>query len=356
MSMANVIPLIDDIKAEFDRCDLADKYETVEARREPVIAVGRKLLLLRQTAASDKAFNTLLVEQGLDRRDAVWRSNAMWLAEQIDTDPSGLAARLNRCPAASPNHIRQWFRDSEPNKKPKMPKEPKTTSAGRTPIVQAIREQVRSQVEKKEPITVAEVMGATGRSRIVTEGAIAAERGRVEGKEEARAELEAERTKLNEEAEDRAFRNSLGKTSLAKLEALERRLAKQHQDLKQSLEAGMHIKVLLLAEKHVNDHVLPTYGERLRQADLLLSGKKPLTQSEWKLLIRVVHPDNSAGKETREDAFRLLMSKEVVLADPDPAFRLSGGLPKTLAELMAMRERVKEENKAKRQARNATTH
>jgi len=65
-------------------------------------------------------------------RDKIWRSNAMWLAQQVDE----LVISQTRCPHSNPNDIRNWLRKEDPNYKPKK----NTTTAGRSKSTQAVRD------------------------------------------------------------------------------------------------------------------------------------------------------------------------------------------------------------------------
>ena len=96
--------------------------QTIEARREAVLAYGRALCAIRKQMPSTQAFGQHLVAHQLDIRNKIWRSNAMWLAER----PAELLISLTRCPHSNPNDIRHWVRKQDPNYRPKK----KMTRAG----------------------------------------------------------------------------------------------------------------------------------------------------------------------------------------------------------------------------------
>ena len=62
---------------------------------------------------------------------------------------------------------------------------------------------------------------------------------------------------------------------------------------------------------------------------------KPFSNKEFISILHALHPD-STSKEYRDAAFALMKEKEVLLRPEEKDRPLSGGLPKTLAELVAM--------------------
>jgi hypothetical protein len=81
-------------------------HDTVEVRRERVLAYGRAILAIREALKADRAFHAHLKANGLDIKDKFFRNNAMWLAREWE----GLHMRATQCPHSHPTQIRQWFR------------------------------------------------------------------------------------------------------------------------------------------------------------------------------------------------------------------------------------------------------
>ena len=170
--------LIERAKHAADAVRAADKAQTIEGRRQINLEYGQALLALRQTEANKNRYHDLIVKHDLEARDAPFRSNAIWLAENW----SDLVTSLSHCPVANPGDIRTWLREQESGA---SVGEQRTSAAGVGKIARAVRGHVRPLVEGGEPINVRQVAEATGHSRIVVEAAIAAERGRKEGLDEA---------------------------------------------------------------------------------------------------------------------------------------------------------------------------
>lgn len=89
--------------------------QTVEARREQALIYGQALRAIRKEIPNNQAFGQYLVAHQLEVRDKIWRSNAMWLAEQVDV----LGTSLTLCSYSDPTDIRKWVRRQDPNYKPK---------------------------------------------------------------------------------------------------------------------------------------------------------------------------------------------------------------------------------------------
>jgi hypothetical protein len=125
----------------------------------------------------------------------------------------------------------------------------------------------------------------------------------------------------------------LSKSAQAKLAALEARLRTR-------VEAEIADRVHLEVVRHINEYLMPYYGERLAKADLLMKIGKPFTNAQYLNLLRALHSDSS-NPDNRQAAFILLKEKEVLLRPEEKDRPLSGGLPKTLAELLARKKAAK---------------
>jgi hypothetical protein len=87
---------------------VALQFDTVEVRRERVLAYGRALLAIRKEIKSTQKFREHLEAHGeLLVHDRTFRTDAMWLAE-VWRDEGHI---LHQCNSANPTYIRKWWRD-----------------------------------------------------------------------------------------------------------------------------------------------------------------------------------------------------------------------------------------------------
>jgi len=207
---------------------------------------------------------------------------------------------------------------------PKVIRSRRTTSAGESSATIAVREYVRPLVERDEPINVQDVAKATGFSRIIAEAAIAAERGRQEGFNEA-----AERGLIDQ--------SLLSKTAQERLAIFERRLrAQMEAEFEQRVREEVERR--LAARDKQDDEVI-------EQANALVFHhgpgrfKPPFTPQEYYALLWALHPDNNDQAKAAA-AFVMVRQKKLILCDEGPIKRKSDDapLPKTVADLMAMRK------------------
>lgn len=298
----------------------ATQYEhlersTVEARREQAVEYGRALGKIRQLIPGKQAYARHLDANGLAVRDAQWRSNAIWLAEQSD-----LGISLSLCPYANPVDIRKWVRRQDPAYKPSG----KSTKAGRSDATTSVRDHVRPLVEAGEAISVADVVQATGKSRIVVEAAIAAERGRVEGLAEAPVDV----LQLAEAL-------GLGQKAKGRLEALIRRQEREY-------AVRVDDEVSRRVRKHVAEVLDPLYQSKLTEADRRLErmsrGKPVMSKGEYRSLMWALHEDQTDVKR-RAEAFGIVRDLRVVLGGAEPDDLKPRTLPSTVEELLARRKR-----------------
>jgi hypothetical protein len=123
----------------------------------------------------------------------------------------------------------------------------------------------------------------------------------------------------------------LSKSAQERFAALESRLRSQ-------LDAEYSDRVQREVRRHSDEYLMPVYKERLERADLLTKVGKPFTNAEFIGLLRALHPD-STNAENRQEAFGLLKSKEILLRPEEKDKPLSSGLPGSVAELIAMKNR-----------------
>lgn len=207
------------------------------------------------------------------------------------------------------------------------PPEPKARSSKRqplplnpTPTIERVRGLIRPMVEAGKPISREKLSAKFGVTVTDIWYAHQLERGRLSGLQEA-----AEKA----ETASPIDASTLSKSAQEKFAALERRLRAE-------IDARVHLEV----QQHINESLMPYYAERLAKADLLTKIGKPFTNAQFISLLRAVHPDSSSP-EYRHAAFLLLKEKEVLLRPEEKDRPLSGGLPKTLAELLARKKAAK---------------
>ena len=135
---------------------------------------------------------------------------------------------------------------------------------------------------------------------------------------------------------------------------------------KKKLDNEFQYNVQQGVRKFIDEHILPQYGDKLKKADAILAKTDyihrlfPFKPAEYKAILAALHPDNSTSAEKRSELFQLFKSKEDKLKNPVDMDKKLGGMPRTMEDLMAMREarrqKVKEENAAKRAAAKASKH
>ena len=141
---------------------------------------------------------------------------------------------------------------------------------------------------------------------------------------------------------------TLSASAQQKLEAAIRAHKKQQDiDFNQRVETEVQARL--------KERVLPEIGERLRKADAILDRQKyqfPLSPAEYKQVLAVLHPDNSASEEKRNAAFTLFTQRADKLRDPTtPGERLMPAM--SLDELLKRKQAVDAERKAKRKPATA---
>lgn len=306
-------------------CRYAERFESVEARREAYINAGRALLQIRKTLTATQDFGRFLQEKDLNWGTPQNRSNAIWLAEHMNAD---LVTLLSRCPYANPDQVRNWLRKQEnPEKEPR-----KTTTAGESVVTRKVREHVRQKVRDKEPISIKEVVKETGHSRIVVEAAIAFERGAAEALQEAGVN-----------------RDDLSLTAQQKLD---RAIAQSVARIRAEYDAAISQEV----HKHFNEYLLPLYKKQLEDADAIAANyKPPFTNSEFRKIWAALHPDVCSVSWAAE-VYALFGQRAFRLRGSDPESKpLAENFPTSLDELIRRREEVRQRNSDRsKKARKAT--
>lgn len=99
---------------------------------------------------------------------------------------------------------------------------------------------------------------------------------------------------------------------------LERQLLAEHATRMAQLDEEVRQRVLRESKEHLA--YLNTERAEARKTEALyrelIAYKAPLTPDEYTILRKVIHPDNSASTETRNQAFRILMEKKDRLVQP----------------------------------------
>lgn len=122
---------------------------------------------------------------------------------------------------------------------------------------------------------------------------------------------------------------------------------------KKQLENEFQQRVYDEAERRMQEVRLPHFLASLERARKIENAHKGVfSQAQFKTLLRVCHPDNSASETTRAEAFRLLQERETVLVRAHE-HELTRKLP-TLEEMDRARERNHAENRARAQKAAAT--
>ena len=220
--------------------------------------------------------------------------------------------------------VRLMQSPDKPGAAPRSPRERKS------PQLEKALDVVRPAVAAGEPVSREEMAEASGVSSTTIQRAQNFEEGRQEG--------------LRENMEQRVVDATvLSKTAQAKMDAYKKRLD-------DNMVAAVEIQTRAGIARHIDEHLMPFYRERLAEADLLMKLGKPLTNKEYLSILRALHPDSSSV-EYRHDAFLLVKSRQVVLRPDERDRPLSSGLPTTLAELIARKDAIKAMAKAARAAR-----
>lgn len=220
--------------------------------------------------------------------------------------------------------VRLMQSPDKPSTAPRSPRERKS------PQLEKALDVVRPAVAAGEPVSREEMAEASGVSSATIQRAQHFEEGRQEG--------------LRENLEQRVVDATvLSKTAQAKMDAYKKRLD-------DNMVAAVEIQTRAGIARHIDEHLMPFYRERLAEADLLMKLGKPLTNKEYLSILRALHPDSSSV-EYRHDAFLLVKSRQVVLRPDERDRPLSSGLPTSLAELIARKDAIKAMAKAARAAR-----
>jgi hypothetical protein len=117
---------------------------------------------------------------------------------------------------------------------------------------------------------------------------------------------------------------------------------------KRRLEAEFARRVQEAVDKRIDEEIWPIYQERASESTLLVKRRKgQMTKEEYSLVLRCLHPDQSASKETLTRAFQIFRQLELIFLDENQ--RPTPGVP-TLEEAMKMAMERKAAKQAAKQA------
>jgi len=218
--------------------------------------------------------------------------------------------------------------------KPARPKggRPKSTRLKTEPVKfgRDVREKVATLV-LDEGKTFKEAEAETGVSNIVARTAVAHEQGR----RKARSDPPIDPTTLSLSAQQ-------------KFEAALR----QH---KRKLDLEFEPRVQQRLQELLGDTVLPHYNEIKANYEAVTKARKGLMdKATFNKIRRCLHPDSrqSVSDERLHEAFQLFSRMELLLLDESQHPTASFKMPRTYEELMALKRKVQEARRAKRNQSN----
>jgi len=160
-----------------------------------------------------------------------------------------------------------------------------------TPVLDKARNIVRSMIEAGESTNSRKLQEEHGISHVHFETAIAAERARLE----AFKEVEIDPTTLSKSAQEK--------------------LAAAMRQYRKKLEVEIDAKVRAEAKARIERLILPGLKERQADAECITNARKRgiFKKEEYNAILRCVHPDRSPSIEEKNEAFRILHEKRLLL-------------------------------------------
>ena len=208
---------------------------------------------------------------------------------------------------------------------------PRAASTRATPTMDQARMILRPLIEAGQPTPARRLEAEHGISHALFDSAIAAERARLE-------------TLRTEVAVDPAL---LGRTA-------QERLAAALRSQERRLNAEFERKVQAEVNSRLNA-VLPRLKERERVAQLVMQRRRGvMKKADYDLIQRCLHPDSlrSVSVEKLTKAFRFWDEIKPLVLDETQSETPPLGMPSTLDELLAQRQRVREERARARRPRS----
>ena len=275
--------------------------EAIKPQQMAVIDYGMVLLEVRRQHVSHKKYNEDVLARRLDIApfdDRRHRTAALTIAKFVDLfEVNRREGAFDSCGFEDAPRMLMWAHKA--GLIPRKKRNPEATTKARA--------QIRVAVENGKPVNRDVVSEATGLSNGAVGRATVMEQARLEGIVEGQA------LALNEQ----------GKFTKAQDKHVQALIRKFKRDLDAQFEAAVEIRVAKLVKerKAALDKAREAVAKQLNDAfkdqqhwKALINNRKPLlTMEEFRAIVMALHPDNSAGPETRARALQSVNEKKLQL-------------------------------------------
>jgi len=110
---------------------------------------------------------------------------------------------------------------------------------------------------------------------------------------------------------------------------------------KKRLEIEIDMRLRNEQRERLEELVLPSLNKRRAEYEKVIKARKgPLSKTQYRLVERCLHPDNSASAELRSEAFQMFRGKKLVLVAENEAPTESPTVPTTVAEWEEMKRKA----------------
>lgn len=299
------------------------------AKKLAVIEYGKLLKTGRDKLVSNNAYGQWVRDNKLDAppyQNSEERSCAIRVAELVLSSTTQDA--FANCPFTNPTNMITWARDTgliKPTPKPEPPPQP-TPKPQPAPVTQRVTEPSPQPAQEQPKAEEPKRQSAQGYIK-QREREQKIERGEaVPSKTLNKLDKQYVKDTAASTTAQVAKEENLPETAKDKLERVVRttveRLAQEFRIMQEEFKIRTRKELSdrfdKLLEERVPKHrqeVEEAYVIRMRYQELISSHKHIFLPEEYKQIVMVLHPDNSAGKETREAAFRIFNAQK---------FRLTG--------------------------------
>jgi hypothetical protein len=297
---------------------LADEYDAAQARGELAkrgeIGRGRSSQIEHLSTNADTGLTHKQIHEARHIRDAEKREPGIV--------KKSLQAKLKSKKGPSRADVKRAVQ-------PTKPKQPRAT-----PILDKARDIVRPFVEAGRPANSRKLQDEHGISHVHFETATAVERAL---KDTPPVDV-----------------STLSMSAQEKLEIAIRQA-------KRKLEAEYEQRVQTAVREAIEMTVLPYYQKEYERCRSVVESRKGITdKATYRTILSCLHPDrvqDEALKRRYEKAFHLFTKLELLLLDERESPTAKFDMPKTYQDWMALKEKVKAERKAQRDAkRSGVTH
>ena len=275
--------------------------EAIKPQQMAVIDYGMVLLEVRRQHVSHKKYNEDVLARRLDIApfdDRRHRTAALTIAKFVDLfEVNRRKGAFDSCGFEDAPRMLMWA-----HKAGLIPRKKRNHEA----TAQA-RARVRVAVENGDPIGRNQIAEDIGAHNSTVDVAIGLERGRLEGIAEGQA------LALNEQ----------GKFTKAQAKHVEALIKKHRRDLDAQFAAAVEAEVSkqVKTRKAALEKAREAVAKQLNDAfkdqqhwKALINNRKPLlTMEEFRSIVMALHPDNSAGPETRARALQSVNEKKLQL-------------------------------------------